>query len=243
MYCNGAQIKKLRAQLGFTQEKLSAMSDVNIRTIQRAENGEPLELETFNQIAQALNTTPLAIQSRRVDDDADSNENGFLILRPTVEGAKLVLAVRNSFEAIIEYDAEPTDDTIETMVELVEKLNEVSPKRWTYPWLAFGDGKPTDGEVLRIQLEVTKHINHLAANGVDVFLGSYIAARYTPVIKGTTVYRTEKQSPQNVVGVRISNTGLDRIKIAVSDEWKEPAKSSKQLEDFSRPDFDDEIPF
>jgi hypothetical protein len=109
------------------------MSFVNIRSIQRVENSDPLELETFNQIAQALNTAPpIAIQSRRIKgDDDEGNENGFIVLRPTLDGAKLVLAVRNRFQAEVEYDAELTDDTIEEMTELVNKLDEVAPNRWS----------------------------------------------------------------------------------------------------------------
>lgn len=241
MYCNGPQIRKLRAQLGFTQEKLAAMSDVNIRTIQRAENGEPLELETFNQIAQALKTTPITLQARRVDDEEIANENGFVILRPTLEGAKLVLAIRSAFTATIEFDAEPTDDTIDPLVELVEKLKSVVPRPWDYGWVVNNDHNPSDTEVLRIQLEATKLINRLAASGVDVFVGSYIAAQDEPLVSEEGhIYTSSrrKKLPQTIVRVRISNTGLDRIKIAVSDEWKEP-----KIEDFSRPDFDDEIPF
>lgn len=240
MYCNGPQIRKLRAQLGFTQEKLAAMSAINIRTIQRAENGEPLELETFNQIAQALNTTPLVIQTRRVEDDDGGNENGFVVLRPTVEGAKLVLAVRNSFETEVEYDAEPTDETIELLIDLVSKLNAVSPKHWDEEWVR-GFTKPGDADVLRIQLEATKLITQLAAHGIDVFVGSYFAARKVPIMGEEGLYTStnQKKTPQTVVRVRISNTGLERIKIAVDDEWKAP-----KVEDFSRgPDFDDEIPF
>lgn len=241
MYCNGAQIRKLRAQMGFTQEKLAAMSAVNIRTVQRAENGEPLELETFNQIAQALNTSPIAIQSRRADDDV-GNESGFVVLRPTLEGAKLVQAVRKAFETDIEYDAEPTDDTIELLVELVDNLKTVSQKPWDYGWVVNGIGVPTDGEVLRIQLGASKLINQLATNGIDVFFGAYIAARKDPHVseEGHMYTSTnQKKEPKTVVLVRISNTGPDRIKIAVKDEWQEPP-----VEDFSRrPDFDDEIPF
>ncbi len=87
--------------------------------------------------------------------------------------------------------------------------------------------------MLRIQLEATKLINHLAAKGVDVFFGSYIAGRYTPVIQNKSVFRARHQSPQTIVRVRISDAGPSRIKIAVNDEWNVAAEKT-EVEDFSR---------
>lgn len=235
MYCNGMQIRKLRAQLGYTQEKLAAMSGVNIRTIQRAENDGPLELETFNQLAQALATTPLAIQNRKADDSS-SNENGFVVLRPTLEGAKLVVAIQNAFEATIEYDAEPTDETIDPLVQLVGGLRSVQPQPWDYRWVVHGDGKPSDMDVLRLQLEARKLITLLASKGIDVFFGTYLASRIVPYADLDTgdMSASSRQKPERctVVKVRISDSGPDRIKIPVKDEWKEPDLG-----------FDDEIPF
>ena len=63
---DGKKIRNLRIELGFSQEKLGALAGVNRRTVQRAERGELLSLDTIAFIAEALQTDP---QSIRVKDE------------------------------------------------------------------------------------------------------------------------------------------------------------------------------
>ncbi|MEX1245047.1 MAG: helix-turn-helix transcriptional regulator [Thermoanaerobaculia bacterium] len=50
-------ILKLREERHWTQEELAAASGVDVRTIQRAEAGSPLLLETLKSLASAFNTS------------------------------------------------------------------------------------------------------------------------------------------------------------------------------------------
>lgn len=67
MLVDADQIRKLRIKLGFSQEKLATLSGVNRRTIQRVESGEPISLETFNFIADALGVDKSEIHSSVVE--------------------------------------------------------------------------------------------------------------------------------------------------------------------------------
>lgn len=50
-------IRRLREERHWSQEELAAASDVDVRTIQRAEAGKPLQVESLRAIAAAFNTT------------------------------------------------------------------------------------------------------------------------------------------------------------------------------------------
>ncbi|MFT8705222.1 helix-turn-helix domain-containing protein [Bifidobacterium aquikefiricola] len=51
---NTTNIRALRRQRGWTQERLAAQSGVTVRTIQRLESGEDASLETLRLVAMAL---------------------------------------------------------------------------------------------------------------------------------------------------------------------------------------------
>ena len=55
----GLKIKRMRAELGFTQEGLAEKIDISQRTLAGIEIGENfLTAETLDKIMEALNTTP-----------------------------------------------------------------------------------------------------------------------------------------------------------------------------------------
>jgi transcriptional regulator with XRE-family HTH domain len=55
----GKEIKRLRIQNSITQQELAGRCDVDIRTIQRIENGEHgMGLHILISIAESLNITP-----------------------------------------------------------------------------------------------------------------------------------------------------------------------------------------
>lgn len=50
-------VRRLREERHWSQEELAAASEVDVRTIQRAEAGKPLQVESLRAIAAAFNTT------------------------------------------------------------------------------------------------------------------------------------------------------------------------------------------
>lgn len=67
---DGEAIRAWRIERGLSQEKLASLSDVTRRTIQRAEAGEPVSLETLNFIADALDVP--ASKLRKASSVSDS---------------------------------------------------------------------------------------------------------------------------------------------------------------------------
>lgn len=56
----GKNIKKLRNKLGYTQEKLSEISEIDYKYIQKIEGKKPpaLKIDTIERIAKALKVSP-----------------------------------------------------------------------------------------------------------------------------------------------------------------------------------------
>jgi len=52
-----ANVRRLRLDRAWSQEELATASDLNVRTIQRVENGGKASLETMKSLAAAFNTT------------------------------------------------------------------------------------------------------------------------------------------------------------------------------------------
>jgi transcriptional regulator with XRE-family HTH domain len=56
----GKNIKKIRNKLGYTQEKLSEISEIDYKYIQKIEGKKPpaLKIDTIERIAKALKVSP-----------------------------------------------------------------------------------------------------------------------------------------------------------------------------------------
>ena len=81
MTVDADKLKRLRIEAGYSQEKLAIMANVNRRTIQRAEAGLPIGLETLSFIADALGVplpvirkTDLTVEETTTAEPAEPND-------------------------------------------------------------------------------------------------------------------------------------------------------------------------
>lgn len=87
MALDGEKLRNLRAAKGMSQEKLAILANVNKRTIQRAEKGDPVGLETAAFIAEAVGVSPATLRGRQPDlFEADKKEWNEVILVPVNSG-------------------------------------------------------------------------------------------------------------------------------------------------------------
>ena len=78
MTVDGAKLRSMRVQKGMSQEKLGLITNLSKRTIQRAENGKPIAIETLAFIAEALEIEPEKLRARQLDlfsDDTPPNDD------------------------------------------------------------------------------------------------------------------------------------------------------------------------
>lgn len=178
MALDGEKLRNLRAAKGMSQEKLAILANVNKRTIQRAEKGDPVGLETAAFIADAVGVSPASLRGRQPDlFDADKKEWNEVVLVPVNSGRRVINALRTSFDAEISFDVEPTQDNIEPLAKLAEMLAPFTPEPWQSP---FEQENPSQADVLKMQANINSLLPTLMEIGVNVFLGSYQAGRQLP---------------------------------------------------------------
>lgn len=244
--CNGARVRELRLQRTMTQEKLATMSNVDLRTIQRAEQGRPVQLETLASVADALRVTvsEVTLTGEVIPDHpttAEPEEQNAVVLRRITSGKTLLDILCDSFSGRLECEAEPTQQNIDALTALVEHVENRMPNPWRTP---MESDQPTLAQRLREGLELTAKIDALEKPGIAAFAGTYTARAQVPhydMDEGCMyVGRNQKFEPVKVCRISIARIGVDRVTVKVSDEWQEPAPQRVQALEVS---VDDDIPF
>lgn len=242
--CSGEKIRKIRLSLGMTQDKLAAMSNTNIRTIQRAENGASVQIDTVAGIAAALNLTVTDILVTPVHDSEGNEVDEFnaVVLRPTTSGKMLMDMITESFTTKLLCDAEPTSKNVAVLSAVVENLEGMLPNPWDSP---FDTTKITLSERLRQSVVLSEKISALRNHGISVYAGTYTASVQIPRFDADEghmyTHSSQKFEPVAICRIRIGDASVERIVEEVTDKWIQSLphlqKSNRNLDE------DSEVPF
>jgi transcriptional regulator with XRE-family HTH domain len=224
-----------------TQEKLASMSKVNHRTVQRAERSESLQLDTLASLAATLGVTvgELTLTNGDPDqtDQTETSESNAVVLRRITSGKTLIDLVCDSFSGKLYCAAEPTEENINTLTDMIERVEKLIPKPWETPMEAE---TLTLTQRLREALAITAQLAELEKFGIAVFAGTYTAGAQVPrydVDEGCMYTRINQRfEPVAVCRISINPVGASRVTVKVSDEWQDETPSSP-------PSLDDDIPF
>lgn len=234
----------LRVREGMTQEKLAAMSGVNIRTIQRAEKGGSVQLDTVASLAAALKVTVAELsvgegtESDGRGDEADvtTRDRNAVVLRRMTSGKALLDIICNSFSGNVDCEAEPTTENVEVLTTLIEQIEPLVPKPWHTP---MEEVSLSLVDRLRTAVGLTAKIAALEEFGVAVFAGTYMAVarvpRYDPDENVMYTKAGFPLEPVTICRVLLAEGTQDRVVIKVTDKWTEPSSTT--------PDAPDDIPF
>lgn len=223
---HGEKIKELRSRAGMTQEKLGLMSNVDRRTIQRAEKSTPLQIDSLASIASALNVPlPQITRPTETEDDfEDAQAKSVIVLRPVQSGMALINTVRGSFDGTIGCEAEPTPENIDTLTAIVATIEEAMPNPWR---------KPTEepdfplSARLRVAVDLGEHLKRLEGYSISVFVATYTARTQVPHydMDEGAMYTTSRTPYELVTICKIllapANRG-DRISLKVNDLYVQP---------------------
>lgn len=178
MALDGERLRNIRISKGISQEKLALMANVNKRTIQRAEKGAPIALETAAFIAEAIGVTPLALRAAQLEIfEAGKKVWNEVVLVPVSSGRRIVDALRSAFEGDVIYDVEPTTENIELLAKLASILDPFKPAPWEIPSALYD---PDQATILKKQAELNEIIPNLLEMGINIYLGTYPASRQKP---------------------------------------------------------------
>jgi transcriptional regulator with XRE-family HTH domain len=178
MAIDGDKLRKIRMAKGISQEKLALMCNVNKRTIQRAEAGHPIALETAAFIAEAVQVPPATLRSSQLEMfEPTTRAWNDIVLIPVTSGRRIIDVLRTSFEAKITFDVEPTPQNIEPLAELASLLEHFKPN----PWENHSERhSPGYAEILHKQASVNAILPALSLMGVSVFLATYTSLKQVP---------------------------------------------------------------
>ena len=242
LQCNGEKIRRQRIGMSLTQEKLAAMSNTNVRTVQRAESGAAVQMETAASLAAALNFTVADIIKKPMLDEEGKSLDEFnaVALRPISSSKMLMDVVCDSFSAKLTCKAEPTAENIEALVSFSEMLEEMLPDPWSSAMenvsLSFADR-------IRVSVSLSDRLSRLDDLNISVYAGTYTASAKVPrydVDEGHMyTHVRQKFEPVTACRVLVDRSGLERVVEQVSDKWEAPSpcQSEKPL------GTDDEIPY
>jgi transcriptional regulator with XRE-family HTH domain len=245
--CDGEALLKLRVQQNLTQEKLATMSDLDVRTVQRAEKGESLQLETIVGLATALKVTVPELSmsgdesndARGLDennqDHSGDHDRNTVVLRRVASGKVLLDILSDSFSGKLSCEVDPTSENVEALTAIVEEIERFIPNPWATP---MERGSMTLAERLRTAVALTAKLTALEAFDVAVFAGIYPARAQVPSYDPDEghMYTTNRTPfrPVTICRVMLENRNRDRVVVKVTDKWTEPSSPN--------PDSDD-IPF
>lgn len=239
VHCSGASVMRLRMQQGMTQEKLAAMSNVNIRTVQRAEKSEFLQLETVASLAAALKVTVPELtvsdstgESRQDnDDEADGGRNA-VVLRRITSGKALLDILCDSFSGKLYCEVEPTVENVEALTTMVEDIERLIPNPWAAP---EDPASMSLAERLRTAVTWTTKLAALENFNVAVFAGTYTAKAQVPrydIDEGHMVTWSHTPFvPVTICRVMLEARSHDRVVLKVTDKWTEPAPTKSESAD------------
>lgn len=250
MTIDGNKLRDLRMTKGMSQEKLGLLSNLNKRTIQRAERGDAVSIETVAFIADALEVEPQTIRAKQLElfkqqTSLPEQQLGEVILIPVSRGTRLVNTLTGAFHALFEYDAEPMEDTVDLLEETAAVLNAA----WSNPWeLSFYVGDDGNGDAWRIRLQAKANrlLQGLAEKGIKIFLGTYESWVQFPSLDPhegvVSISRNQPKEKVTKALVVVSDEDTKHLSRTPKDHEIHTKPIPKPAQDFSQ-DFDDEIPF
>jgi transcriptional regulator with XRE-family HTH domain len=250
VHCSGETVSKLRMQQCMTQEILAAKSNVNIRTVQRAEKGGYLQLETVASLAAALNVTVPELSVNDVDDvdlpDPDDDDQkplprNAVVLHRVMSGKTLLDIVSDSFSGKLYCSVEPTADNVEVLSAMAEEIEGLIRNPWASPTVSM-----SLAQRLRAAVALTAKLQSLEAVEIAVFAGTYTAMAQVPRFdyeEGHMYTRDDTPfEPVTICRIMLTVKSLPRIIMFVDDKWMEPEPTYQDESDHPFPD-DEDSPF
>ena len=229
--CNGQKLKSLRETKGYTQEKVAFSSKVNIRTVQRAERGAHVSLDTLADLAASLNAHPSDLAASR---DADPptllwDETGQapaydrLTLRRCTTARDLLFTLENSTLLHLDCLVEPTGKNVQVLRSVVEALEKLMPPD---PWdEEFHNSRGANTHPLSTRIatlaELHDHLESLAGEGLALFEAVYFAKAVMPIWEEGEVIIPDGKKPQGIAvsQIAIGHTSEDQVRVPQHDRW------------------------
>jgi len=163
---DAAKLRAIRESMGMTQEKLAILSSVSPRTVQRAEAGAGMSLETLNDFAASLEV-PL---SELVHDPDKTGRDIQTALRRVTIARTLLDDLARAGVALFDCETDPSPSEMGTVLALVSQI-ELRLPHWDH------EQAPASLS-LRERIEVSATISDYLSTLNEAGIGLYSAASW-----------------------------------------------------------------
>lgn len=213
------KIVELRNKVAMNQAALAGAAKVSVRTVQRAEAGEPIELQTAQQIATALGVQASAIllaetvEGPEPGDAASSAPDGNMsvALRPATTARALLDAATRCDECRLDHEVDVSGDALQAAIQFCEALEPTLPVLCPEQTDFSGvSDNPARRMIARLQLEA--RLNDALLSLKELGIGAY-AGTYMDLIKRPRydmdegVWYTKTNQPLEAVTLGIIRLG------------------------------------
>lgn len=234
-------LKQLREGRGMTQEKLALLSKVSERTVQRAEAGQAMSLETLNEFAAALEV-PLSHFARGSDP---TSPDKMIPLRRVVSARLLLDDLGRAGVVSFDCKFDPGPDELRDVLNLIGAIEARLPVPWDVnerpPPLRLGDKVELTSKFAELMSKAETH-------GVGLFFANaWIRAQYPYYDPEECVTGTHGGQPyQNVMTMQLllCRSLKDKVYDTQVGHWGldvEPARKPPPA--FDSASLDDDVPF
>jgi transcriptional regulator with XRE-family HTH domain len=235
--CDPEKLRSFREKSAITQEKLAILCAVNRRTVQRAERGEPISLETLADLAAALRVSPDEIRAQEHEPSVPAEASGNVVtLRPASTGRAILEVLERAQLARLDCEVEPTLENMPVLRAVILAVEAIMPGN---PWdpesnRYGGTAEWSLVDKLDRQATITSHLQALRDARLSLFVGGSVELARMPQNGDEGLYTTAKQLFESVWTARllIAPSGPDRLVVSANVQW--PVEVSN---------LDDEIPF
>jgi transcriptional regulator with XRE-family HTH domain len=166
---DGPKIRQLRRHAGLSQQEFAARFAVTMRTLQRAESGEPILPEMLNAIAAGLKVSSAELVpglSRMATSDLRIEPRSERVrLRRTLSARELTAALEHVKELEFEYDVDPDEETAEDLAEATEIVERLAK--------AAGSSSSQPANFIRRLGRLNGLLARLDECGIAFFVGAY----------------------------------------------------------------------
>lgn len=235
------RLRQVRESMGMTQEKLAILASVSERTVQRAEAGHTMSLETLNDFAAALEM-PLG---ELVIDPDEINTEEPLGLRRVSSPRGLIEDLAKAGVAVFECEVDASREELEPLLKLVELIEPRLPSPWE---MNQKPGATFLKEKLSAGAEVAGLLEALASFKIGLFTSaSWIMVQYPrwDMDEGHR-YTRESQKFERVMAIHlvIARGADERLYRKAPTSWADLTTEPIPTPSFGRvPDLDDDVPF
>lgn len=235
---DATKLRQIRESMGMTQDKLAILSNVSERTVQRAEAGANMRLDTLSDFAAALEI-PLS-ELVLSPDDFDSSSD--VSLKRARSGRTLMDDLAKAGVASFDCEVDPDPSELDALLEMVRILEGVLPQPWE---LHQRPANVSLSQKISLAANIGKLIGALGDRQIGLYASaSWISARYPryDVDEGHR-YTKDSQRYEKVQTLQLilCRSADDKIYRAAPDSWDRLDIEPPLLPVDA--DLDDDVPF